>query len=462
MEGLVGLDGPAMKIVPELAKSWTKSADGRTYTFYLREGVKWSDGVPLKAQDFVYSWKRLLSPVTGSTYAYMLFDVEGAENFNKGTITDFNSVGVKALDDRTLQVRLSRPVAYWLHIPTFWVTFPLRQDIVEKYGNSWAKPGRMVTVGPFNLFLHDLDSKVVLKPNPHYYRKKGNVEQVVGLIVRDDSTAFTLYESGKLDFVTDIPTVDMKRLAGRSDLKTFPYLKTAYLGFAVGNFPASNVHLRRAISMAVDKTKILQLLHGVQQVASSFVPPGVMAHSSGVGLGYDPVNAKREYRLAGLDSSRPLKIQVLVNNLEKSVTIAQFLQAELKRNLGIELELQLLDHKIFWKQLELRTYPMFIAHWSADYPDPDNYLSVFLSSSGNNRVEFKDSAFDDRVLEARTLSDSRARERAYVEAQKKLIETEAVILPLYYEPNIALVKKRVLGLELNPLNYLYLRKVELP
>lgn len=460
MEGLVAFDG-GLNVVPALAESWKVSDDGRTYTFKLRKGVKWSDGVPLKAKDFVYSWKRLLTPTTAASYAYFLFDVEGAEFYNKGSLKDFASVGVQAVDDHTLKVKLARPVAHWIQIPTFWVTFPLREDIVEKHGNSWDKPGKMVTLGPFVLDSYDIDSKIVLRMNPNYYGKRGNVERVVALIVKDESTALTLYETGKLDFLTDLSTVDLKRLSGRSDLRTFPYLKVGYIGFAVDKFPVSNPKIRRAIGMAIDKSKIPQILHGGQQPATSFVPPRVIGHSPNLGLKFDPTVARSELRVAGFDPSRPIKVEMILPNWDKALTLAQFIQAELKKNLNLNVTLQPFDHKTFRSQLDLMAYQLLEGTWAADYPDADNFLSIFLSNAGNNRTGWKNEKFDEKVLQARYSMDRKKREKAYFEAQKLLIEQEAVVVPLFYEPNMGLVRSRVKGLELNPLNYLYLRKVQL-
>jgi len=460
MEGLVTFD-PSMKVAPALAQSWSISPDGRVYTFKLRTDVKWSDGVPLKAKDFVFSWKRLLSPLTAASYAYFLFDIEGAEWYNKGTLKDFGSVGIKALDDHTLQITLARPVSHWIQVPTFWVTFPLREDIVEKFGNAWASPGRMVTLGPYTLASHDMDSKVVLRANPTYYGTKGNVEQIVGLIIKDDSTALSLYEAGKLDFLTDIATLDLKRLQGRSDLRTFPYLKTGFLGLVTDKFPVSNVKVRRAIAMAIDKSKLNAILHGGQVPAGSFVPPGMMGHSKSVGLPYDPARAKAELRASGVDTTRPLQLEFVFPNWDKASTLAQFIQGELRKNLGLTVTLQPFDNKTFRSQLDLRTYPLFESTWSADFVDPDNYLSVFLGSSGNNRTSWKSEKFDEQVMVARNLHDQKAREKIYLDLQKTLLEDQAVIIPLYYEPNMALVRSRVKGLELNLLNYLLLRKVTL-
>lgn len=460
MEGLLTFDDH-LKVIPSLAESWKVSSDGKTYTFKLKKGVKWSDGVPLTAQHFVYSWKRLLSPLTAASYAYFLFDVEGAEAFNKGTNKDFAAVGIKAVDDLTFQVKLTRAVAHWIYIPTFWVTFPLREDVVTKHGTGWETPGRMVTLGPYTLASHDIDSKIVMKANPNYHGTRGNIDQAVGLIVKDDSTALSLYESGKLDFLTDIATLDLKRLSGRSDLKRFPYLKTGYLGMVTTKFPLNNVKVRRAIAMAIDKSKLGEILHGGQQAATSFVPPKMMAYSEKVGVPFQPAKAKRELMSSGIDLSRPLNLEIILPNWDKQMTLAQFIQAELKRNLGVEASLQPFDHKTFRAQLDLHAYPLFEASWSADYPDPDNFLSVFLSSAGNNRTTWKNLKFDEWVVNSRAIQNQKQREKNYLEAQKMLIEDEAVIVPLYYEPNMALVRPRVKNLELNPVNYLLLRKVNL-
>jgi oligopeptide transport system substrate-binding protein len=461
MEGLVTYESSSPKVSPALAQSWTTSSDGKVYTFKLRSGVQWTDGVPLRAQDFVYSWRRLLSPLTAASYAYVLFDVEGAEDFNNGKITDFDQVGVKAINDQTLQVRLARPVAHWIDIPAFWVTFPARKDVIDKYGAGWESPGRMVSLGPYSLVTHDIDSKIVLKANPTYYRDRGNVEQIVAIIEKEDSVALTLYEAGKIDLLTDLATVDLKRLAGRSDLKNFLHLKTGFLGFVTEQFPMSNLSLRRAIAMAINKGKLCDALRGGQQPAGSFIPPTMMAHSKNMGLPYDPVKAKVELRKSGLDLTQDLKIEYILPDWDKSMTIGRFIQEELKKNLGLEVVLQPYDNKAYRNQLDLHRVPMFDYTWTADYPDPDNFLSVFLSSSGNSRTGWRNEKFDQTVMQARRTLNPKEREKIYLELQKTLLEEEVVIVPLYYEPNLALVRSRAKNFELNPLDFLYLRKVDI-
>jgi oligopeptide transport system substrate-binding protein len=449
MEGLLSLDSQ-LRPTPALAEKWKISPDGQTYTFQLRKGVKWSDGVPLKASDFVQSWKRLLTPSTAATYAYLLFDIVGAEEFYLGKIKEFNQVGVRARDDLTLEVKLKHRVAHWINIPSFWVTFPIRQDVIEKYPSSWDRPGRMVTVGPFTLASHELDSKIVLKPNPYYYRDRGNITEVDALVIRDDATALKLYETGKLDFLIDLSSTELTRLAGRSDLKRFPYLKTVYLGFVVDKAPTSQIQLRKSIASAVNKSKLTELLQGGQTPASSFVPPPLLGSSTKIGPQFETQKLQT-----------PLQLDLLLLNLDKSLLIGQWLQGELKKRLGIDLILQPFDHKSYRTQLNSKKFPIFLASWSADFPDPDNFLSIFSSTSGNNRTNWKSVVFDTLLQKGRHLQNSSEREKLYVRMQKLLVDEEKVIIPLYYEPNLALIRSRVRNLELNPLNYLHLRKVNL-
>jgi oligopeptide transport system substrate-binding protein len=423
--------------------------------------VKWSDGARLRAQDFVYSWNRLLSPATAAAYAYLLFDIENAEAFNQGKVKDFHQVGVKALDDLTLQVKLNQPVSHWHYIPTFWVTFPLREDVVKKYGSKWESPGKMVTLGPYLLSSRELESKIEMKKNPTYYGEAGNVDRVVGQIIQDDSTALNLYESGRLDFLTDLSTMDLKRLQGRADLKTFPYLKTSYLGFVSDKEPTARVHLRRAIAMAIDKSKITDLLHGSQQAAQSFVPPGVMGYSKEIGLRYDPVQAKKELQASGLSSGQSIKIDLTALNWDKTLILAQYIQGELKKNLGIDVTLQAYDNKTYRARLNTLSHQTFLTSWSADYPDPDNILSIFLSQSGNNHTAWKNLEFDKSVILARHSLNKKVREKTYFQLQKQLLQEQSVIVPLFYESIQALLKSRVHQLELNPVNYLNLKKVKL-
>ena len=176
MEGLISV-GSDLTPKLALATRWERSKDGKTYTFWINEKYKWSDGSPLKAQQFLDSWKRLLSPLTSASYAYLFFDVVGAAEYHKGDLRDFKQVGF-SVEKNKITIKLKHPVAHWIYIPTFWPTFPIRKELVSKHGKSWVLPGRLVTIGPFVLDSVEKGKKYVLGPNPHYPLKRGNIAQI--------------------------------------------------------------------------------------------------------------------------------------------------------------------------------------------------------------------------------------------------------------------------------------------
>ena len=459
MEGLVTFEN-GLTPTPALAKSWTISPDGKTYTFKLRNDVHWSDGIPLRAQDFVYSWRRLLAPFTGAPYAYILYDIEGAEEFGTAKISDFSKVGISAPDDFTFIVKLKYPLPYWIDIPAFWVTFPLRQDIVEKYGTSWATPGRMVTVGPYNLISHDSGSNVMIKKNAYYYGPRGNVDKIIALMIRDDRTALEMYEKGQIDFLTDLGGLDTKALMRRPDFKTFTNLKTGYLTFLPDQFPVLNLHVRKAIAQGINKLELAKSLSSGLIPATSFVPPPLMGYSKTIGLPYNLKQAASELALSGLKTPGiPLPVRMIYTNWDKDQAIAEFIRNDLKKNLDIDLQIKGMENQAFRNQLDLKSFPMFSTTWTADFPDPDNFLSVFSTGSGNGRTTWTNETFDKGVMAARVSLDPKQRRAAYEKLQKILIEDEVVIIPLYYEPNLVLIRPNVMDFKLSPMDYLYLRNI---
>jgi oligopeptide transport system substrate-binding protein len=212
--------------------------------------------------------------------------------------------------------------------------------------------------------------------------------------------------------------------------------------------------------MSLDKTKLTSLLTGAQKPAGSFVPPPLLSFSRTMGIPYNPSQAKIELRKSGIDrGTRPVSIDFLLPNWDKSEVVGQFVKEELHKNLGIEVVLKPVDHQRYWTQLDLGNFPIFYGTWTADYPDPDNFLSIFLSGSGNSRTGWKNAEFDQSVAMARQFKSPMEREKVYQRLQKSLIEENIVIIPLYYEPNLALVRSRVRNFELNPMDHLYLRNV---
>jgi oligopeptide transport system substrate-binding protein len=194
MEGLTEVD-ENLKPKPSLATKVNISKDQKTYTFEIRKGVKWSDGVLLKAQDFVNAWKRLLNPATAAPYAYLLYDVVGAKDYNQKVTNDFSKVGIVAKDDHTFIVTLEKPVAYFQFLTGFWPLFPVRQDLIESLGNQWHRAGKLVVLGPYNVENYSPQTRIILKANPHYWRKRGNVTDVTAQIIHDSATALKVFQT---------------------------------------------------------------------------------------------------------------------------------------------------------------------------------------------------------------------------------------------------------------------------
>jgi oligopeptide transport system substrate-binding protein len=455
MEGLTDVDS---NLKPKicLAEKINVSKDQRTYTFTIRKGVKWSDGTPLKAQDFYEGWKRLLTPATAAPYAYLLYDVVGAEAFSKKTLTDFSKVGIVVKDDSTFVVTLQRPVAYFEYLTGFWPLFPIRKDLIDKNGTSWTRPGKLVTVGPYVLDSYSLNNKIVMKANPHYWRKMGNATEVVAQIINDSATAMNVFKHGGIQMMQDFAPNDLKLARPMPEFKTFPYLKTNYIAFRVKGTVVENQNLRLAIASAINRKPIPAILNGSEKVASSFIPPKVVGHDDKIDVPYDVAKAKDYLSKSGLKPEE-LKLKIVVRNSERPQIIAQYIQSELKKNLGIAVQIELFDHKVFRSQITTTAYPMMLMVWAGDYPDGDTFMQLFESATGNNLTHFSNAEFDDDIKKAREDWNTLKRERLYRDAQTILQVNEAAIVPLYYEDNEALVAKNVKGFTINPIGYFFFK-----
>jgi oligopeptide transport system substrate-binding protein len=284
---------------------------------------------------------------------------------------------------------------------------------------------------------------------------------VEALVVADHSTALNLYESGRLDFTTDLSPVDLKRLEKNPALKVFPYLKTVYLGMVTDHPFLRDPRARQAIAMSLEKHSLTRMLQGGQTPATSFVPPRMDGHDPESGLRYDLKQAATLWNSIP-EKERPKKLSLITQNWDKNIAVGQYLQEQLRKGLNLEIEILSLDHKAYQAVAAGGKHPLFLRSWSADYPDPENFLSVFLSDSGNNRARWKSFKFDQKVRAATENLQQKERLRLYREAQRILLQEEAVIVPLYYEPNVTLLRPGVEGLVLTPLNSLFLKGVRFP
>jgi ABC-type oligopeptide transport system substrate-binding subunit len=243
------------------------------------------------------------------------------------------------------------------------------------------------------------------------------------------------------------------------EYKTFPYLKTNYLLFRIKGSVAENKNLRLAISHAIDKKPIPKILNGTQRVASTMVPPRVVGYDSKMGIHTDVAKAKDYLKKSGFNPSEPLEL--ICRNSERPQILAQYIQSELKKNLGLNVQIKAFDHKIFRGQLTTQNIPMMLMVWSADYPDGDTFLGLFESNTGNNMSKVSIAKVDENIQKARIEWNTLKREKLYREAQEILQVGEAVTLPLYYEENEVLLNKKVKGFNLNPIGYFFIKDINI-
>lgn len=447
--------------VPSLA-SWKVSKDGKTYTYTLKPGLKWSDGVPLTAQHFWDSWERTLNPKTASGYAYFLFDVVGAKEYNDGSLKDMSQLGIKVVDDRTFVVTLKKAATYFATIPAFTVTFPIRKDIIEKYGRKWTEPENMVVTGPFKLAEWKHDARIELVPNPNYRGPKPKLEKVTAYIVKEDATAISMFETGKLSYLSRLPALEIDRLKKNPGYRSLPYLRGYYYGFNVTKPPFNDVRVRKAFAHAIDRSQVVSLLRGGQSVTMSWIPKGMLGYNAKIGLGFDPERAKALLAEAGFPGGKGFPaITFMFDTRDDNKMIAERLQDQWQKTLGVKLSAQNEEWKVYLGRLRAEAPPLFRHGWGADFPDPDNFMNMFTSYSGNNFTKWKNNSFDAIVESAAGEASPSKRVALYSKAQKILTEEEVAIVPLFIDAINVLVDPKVKGLQIDSLGLLKIHRVEM-
>jgi oligopeptide transport system substrate-binding protein len=461
MEGLTRF-GDGYQPEPALAEKWDISDDGKTITFYLRKDVIWTDGVPLKAQDFEYSWKRLLSPNTGADYAYFLFDIKGAEEYNSGKENSPDKIGVKALNEHTLRVELKRPASYFLSLLTFMSTFPMRKDVVEKHGVRWTEPENIVTLGPFTLSSWRHHERMVLTRNPNYYGEKPRVARVDMIMNENPTSALALYESGELDFIDGrgIPPLEVPRLRLSPEFKTEPQFRGNYIAFNVKKPPFDNPLVRRAFSAAIDRSSLAELIQGAGIPTTSWIPQGMLGYDPEIGIKFNPEQAKAWLSQAGYPDGKGFaKVTFLYPDVGNNGIIAEALQSMWKRYLGVEVELDNQEWKVFLSTLDTDPPHIFRHGWGADFPDPHNFMNLFECTSGNNETHWCNSKYDELVERAAEEENPEKRIAMYREAQRILTEVDVPIAPMFISVQQSMIKPYVAGLDPDPLGLVLFYKV---
>ena len=450
--GLVELS-PALEVVPDAAQSWEVSEGGRKYVFHLRSDVRWNDGAPLTAGDFEYAWRRVLDPANGSPVAELLYDVKGARAFHWRQVT-WEEVGVRALDEGTLIVELEEPTAYFLHLLADNAAYPVPRHVIEARGEGWIVPGTIVTNGPFRLDAWQPGSSMVFSRNREYHGHfVGNVERVELCLASDWSAALEMYESDALDAMglASLPPSEIDYIAQRraEEYVTGPDLNTTYIGFDVSRPPFDDPQVRRAFALATDRETLADVvLRGfVSPAMGGFIPPGMPGRSEGIALPYDPEQARQLLAEAGYPDG--LGFPALSAYKRSFFGFHdEFLQAQWRQNLDVNVIWQDINLEALYDKVEKEPPHLFAWAWSAEYPDPDNFLRACPI---RRHTRWRNETYDGLVKEAKRVMDHGERMKLYRQADRILIK-EAAVVPLYHSPWQMLVKPwiRNLPISLSP------------
>ncbi|MCL5099448.1 MAG: peptide ABC transporter substrate-binding protein [Candidatus Omnitrophica bacterium] len=447
-EGLVRNDPHTGAPVPGLAERWEISDDGRLYTFYLRTNAQWSTGEPIMARDVVYSWRRVLSPETASDYAGQLFYIKNAEEFNRGEIKDPSRVGIKAIGPRTVRVELTGPVPFFLDLCTLPTLAVVPEWTIERYGDRWLMARPLPVSGPYELVSWRINDRIRLRKNRRYWDVAHTQNDRVDVLpVGSANTALNLYETGAADIVWDkelAPSELLDVLLKRPDFHTFDYLGTYFIRINVTRKPFDDPRVRRALAMAIDKTRIVEkITRAGEKIATHLTPPGIPHYDPPNGLGYDPETARRLLAEAGYPGGKGFPtFQYMFNAAAGGAAkthekIAVELQQMWRQELGIHMELRQAEWKVFLAAQSALDYDLCRSSWVGDYNDPNTFLDLFMSWSGNNRTGWKDPDYDRLLREANSRADPAARATLLQAAEALLVRDAVPVLPLFFYRGIS-------------------------
>lgn len=454
MDGLTRfeINDPKMPLQPALAESWKASDGGRTWTFKLRKGVLWTDGVEFTAQHVLDAWELVLTGKSGSEYAYFLFPILNAEKFFKRE-TEFKNVGASVNGKGELVVKLERPMSYFPMLLSHHAMFPARKDILERFGDRWTEPGNIQTLGAYKLKIWDHDKALVMERYDGYYGEKAKIRYVLGYMINEYATALNLYRSGKLDFQETVPANEIPALKKLPGFHTSPSLTTYYIGFNTKKAPFTDARVRRAFVLAVDRQQITDLLNAGHEPLSGWIPKGVLGHDDGVGLKFDAEAARKILDEAGFkDRSRLGRIVFGFNTNENHQRIAENVQAQLRKNIGVSVELANEEWKVYLNRLKTDPTQIFRIGWQGDYPDPDTFMNLMTSSSEQNYTKWGSAKYDKLSNEGASSMSDETRRKIYREAQRVLLEEEVPVMPVYNQVDHVLLSERVKNFPLNSLS----------
>lgn len=443
-------------IQPGVAESW-KHEGFTTWTFTLRKDAKWSNGDPVTAQDFVYSWQRVLDKKTASEYAWIMIDaakIKNAGKFQAGELT-WEEVGVKAPDDYTLVVELEGPAPFFIQLSSFFTFLPVHKATVEQHGEKWTRAENWVSNGPFALSEQPNDLTYILKRNDDYWDKGSvSLETVEMRVIEDDSSRVMEFDAGGIDWTGpgNLPPKQIDNLKNREEYRAEPALSVEYIQFNVRDGSPfageKGAKLRKAIALSIDKSDIVKnTLKGIGRPAKGFVPR-LRGYKTLVKLDHDPEAAKKllDEAFPG-GAGLPEKISYLYpSGNANAEAVAEVVQNQLDRALGIKIELQKMEFRQVLEEQQNGNFQISRAGWIGDYTEPSTFLSLFTTGNPQNNPGWSNTRYDDLMAKAPQTLDDAERVKMYQEMEQ-LLDVEAPVVPIFYHQTTTMVNPAVKGFE---------------
>ena len=468
-EGLATRD-KENKITRGVAERWDISEDGLTYTFYIREDAKWSDGQKITADDFVYSWRRAVNPDTAAEYAYQFEPVLNAMDINAGR-KPVDSLGVRAIDENTLEVKLASPTAYFIELAAFPTFFPLREDIIEQYGDDWTlSPDTYIGNGPFVLTERRTDDRLIMEKNTNYWNADSIIPQrLVFVLMQNQTAAMAGVKEGSIHFANDPPSSDMDTLIKEGLIHISPYIGTYYYCLNWTNRTLRDVRVRKALALAIDRNYIVkEVTKGGQVPAAAWVPNGISDTEDANGdfreVGGDYYSVKEEdfeknieeakklLAEAGYPDGRGFPVIEFKSNSGGHIPIFEAIQQMWKEYLNIDSTISQEEWATFQNTRLNKDFVVARHGWIGDYNDPMTFLGVFLSYSVQNDGGYSNKAYDDNLKIAMSTIDQKVRMEAMHKAEDTLMGDMGLI-PIYFYTNPVMVSKKLSGVVYDPLGW---------
>lgn len=457
-DGLVGVDQATGKVVPRVAESFEPNADASEYTFKLRTGLKWSDGTPMDANDFVYAWQRVLDPKTGSQYIPALYPIKNAEAIANGKAKP-DTFGAQAVDANTLKVTLEGPTPYFPLLATTWTFYPVPKHVIDKFKDKWVEAANIVSNGPYIMKDWKHNDSVTLVQNPNYFGDKPTLTQANYQIFKDPTTqAYTAFENNELDYA-EPEGPDLDRILAdpnlKKDILTFQLSNCYFVVCDTTNAPTDKVEFRQALYMAVDREILANdVLKQQWEPAYTVLPNDIAGHNPEAAMKEDVAQAKALLAKAGVTDPSKVKLDlVFISDTARYKTVAEYLQANWQKNLGIKINLSPIENSQYsdWRASRAKQpFNLYTGTWGSDFSDPSNWFNQnFTHASDHYRNHWNDPEFDALVAKAAVNTNEQERAQQYQQAEKMLVE-QAPIIPLYRGKAFRAVKPWVKDLYFQP------------